>query len=961
MTQYRSYFSSAIAALVFAAGAMLPAVNAFAQDKIGSDKAVQNALNEPSFRGSPIKGSLAPEKPLWKANDDDALLFDIRSGKYRLGDGVRGYQTNTGICVDFADMIIALDLPIRLDKKSRRATGWLFNETRTITIDREQNIVQIVNKRKTLSKTDIYDVPEGWCINLEKLSTWLGVELTPDLSNAVIILKSEEKLPFELAEERKERAGRVRPRSNFDISKLPQAKDPYRLWRTPSVDVVASTGVQSGGGIGTTGDARYEIFASGEVAKASFDARISSNDQGAPDSVRVRLYRTDPKGALLGPLKATHVAVGDISTVSTALGAQNTAGRGAFITNRPIERPANFDRTTFRGELPDGWDAELYRNDQLIGFTASRGDGRYEFVDVALLYGQNRFEIILYGPQGQVKKEVKLIPVGLDSIPPKETYYWATVQDNGSDLFNLGEVGSASSDGLRGGFGVERGINAKTSIAASIFTLRSLDQRQNQLELSVRRAIGPTLVEISGANDFGSNNAVRAQVLGQFGQTLFQLEAALLDEGFRSERYNTNTRELVRATLDQNVTIGRKTIPLHFETSYDKDSNGNSSIEALTRTSFNINKLGVTNEFSWEKTNTANGFGLPDLFENTVRLSGRLGKIRLRGEANFVLSGGINGTGFQASQITADWRSGDASAFRAEIGYQAFTRRARVALGYTRNFKNVALTGQIEAASDGSVAAGLNLAFSLGPKPNGGGLRLASNKLASSGQAFATVFHDDNGDGIRQANEAVEKDVELTSGTAGRSDPTNGNGETIVDGLQPFQPILISIDTSTLPDPFVQPANSGVVITPRPGVAFEIALPLVSAGEISGVLVKEGGGLYTGVDLELVDKNEIVIKKTRSEFDGYFLFESVAYGQYKIRINPLVADIIGAQSALNETAVLDKNNPTFDFGTLAAKAKVKIASIKVGAKIDANINNQEIQSADGSKEISESNAAVGGL
>ena len=60
----------------------------------------------------------------WSANDDDALLFDLRSGNYRLGDGVRGYQTDSGICVDLADMIIAMDIPLRLDKKSRRATGW---------------------------------------------------------------------------------------------------------------------------------------------------------------------------------------------------------------------------------------------------------------------------------------------------------------------------------------------------------------------------------------------------------------------------------------------------------------------------------------------------------------------------------------------------------------------------------------------------------------------------------------------------------------------------------------------------------------------------------------------------------------------------------------------------------------------------------------------------------------------
>ncbi|MBK7161940.1 MAG: hypothetical protein IPH79_05285 [Sphingomonadales bacterium] len=361
----------------------------------------------------------------WKASDDDQLLLDVRAGRYRVGDGVRGYQTDAGVCVDFADMIIAFDLPIRLDKKSRRATGWLFEESRTFTLDREAGRVQIVNKSSALAASDIYDTPEGWCVDSKALSRWLDVSLTPDLSDAMLVVKADRKLPFELAEERKERAAKVRPTATFDLRNLPQAKDPYRFWRTPSVDVVASTGFTKDAQGPTKFNARYDIFASGEIAGASYDARLSSNESGVPESFRVRAYRTSAEGTLLGPLKATHFGIGDVSLPASFLGSQTTAGRGLFVTNRPLSRPDNFDRTSFRGELPDGWDAELYRNDQLIGYLQSRGDGRYEFLDVPLLYGQNRMEVVLYGPQGQIKRDVRMIPVGANSIPPRETYYWA--------------------------------------------------------------------------------------------------------------------------------------------------------------------------------------------------------------------------------------------------------------------------------------------------------------------------------------------------------------------------------------------------------------------------------------------------------------------------------------------------------------------------------------------------------
>src|SRR3546814_17931802 len=80
------------------------------------------------------------------------------------------------------------------------------------------------------------------------------------------------------------------------------------------------------------------------------------------------------------------------------------------------------------------------RTDTLFPSTTlfrSNGDGRYEFIDVPLQYGANRFEIILYGPQGQVRREIKQVQVGMDSIPPQQTWYWAGVAQENTDLIEL--------------------------------------------------------------------------------------------------------------------------------------------------------------------------------------------------------------------------------------------------------------------------------------------------------------------------------------------------------------------------------------------------------------------------------------------------------------------------------------------------------------------------------------------
>jgi len=860
----------------------------------------------------------------WQPTEDDALLFDVRVGQWRVGDGVRGYQTEKGVCVDLADIIIAFDLPVRLDKKSRRATGWLFEESRTFTLDREANIVQIVNKNQPVAATDVRDVPEGWCVDTDVLARWLNVEVKADLSNALLIVKADRKLPFEMAEERKARAGKFRPMKEFDLSSLPQANDPYKAFRLPSIDVVASVGMSRDKRSGNRFDARYEIYASGEIVGASFDARLASDARGKPESLRIRGYRTDPDSGLLGPLNATHFAVGDVSTNPTALGVQTTAGRGAFVTNRPLNRPASFDRTTFRGELPDGWDAELYRNEQLIGYVQSRGDGRYEFIDVQLQYGQNRFEVVLYGPQGQVRRDVKMIPVGLDSIPPRETYYWAAVQDAGRDLINLDAIDFNEFLGWRGGFGLERGIDPKTSVAASWFTSMLRGQRQHYLEGSVRRALGPTLVELASAANLVGGYAVRGQVLAQVGQTLVSGESAWLFGGYQSERYDRDVRRLNALSIDHSFRLGRNYLPIRAEVRYIDRIDGGSRIEAGGRLSFNINQLNASAELEWIKDRLPGNIDPPSRLDASLRLSGRVGGLRLRGEATFALAGEA---GFRESKITGEWRAGEKSDWKVDLAYTNTDKRGRLAFGHTRRFKHFALTGQIEAATDGSVAAALNLAFSLGPDPHKGGIRVAADKLASSGQAFALVYQDENADGVRQANEPVQKEVELTAGMTGRGLPTDANGRTVIDGLQPYEPVLIGIDASSLPDPFVQPATSGVVVVPRPGIPLTIELPLVSAGEISGNLQREGGKTLSGVDIELLDTAGRVVKTTRSEYDGFFLFEFVPYGRYKLRVATLAANVVGVEPTLAGLAELGKSSGSVDLGIVTAKPSQRIAGV----------------------------------
>jgi hypothetical protein len=63
------------------------------------------------------------------------------------------------------------------------------------------------------------------------------------------------------------------------------------------------------------------------------------------------------------------------------------------------------------------------------------------------------------------------------------------------------------------------------------------------------------------------------------------------------------------------------------------------------------------------------------------------------------------------------------------------------------------------------------------------------------------LYRDINGNGIRYPGEPLEKNVQISAGRIPVENVTDANGEVIVDDLEPFQPVLIGVEGSSLPDP----------------------------------------------------------------------------------------------------------------------------------------------------------------
>jgi hypothetical protein len=96
-------------------------------------------------------------------------------------------------------------------------------------------------------------------------------------------------------------------------------------------------------------------------------------------------------------------------------------------------------------------------------------------------------------------------------------------------------------------------------------------------------------------------------------------------------------------------------------------------------------------------------------------------------------------------------------------------------------------------------------------------------------------------------------------------------------------------------------------------------IPMTAAGEIEGVAMRDGGNAIEGLAFELVDAEGRVRATTLSEFDGYFLFESVAYGRYTVRVATASAAAVRVDAAFAVTAAPGRAVPRVRLGTLVLK------------------------------------------
>lgn len=399
----------------------------------------------------------APAPAPRAASEGNLLLVDVRLDQHVLSDSLTAYQIGQKVYLPLGEMARILTIAIRSQPAEGTARGFVRGEERNFSLDAAQDTVSIDGQVARFDPRSVSVRHDDIYVDSKLLASWLRVDFDTSLSNLSVAVRPREPLPLQLRLNREMTMGALGARGPRDGPEYPLMQIPYEMAGAPFVDQTVTLGASRANG-SRTNSAVSTTFMKGDFLGLQAVAFVSIANQAGSRQSRLTLGRVDPQGALLGPLKATAFALGSVAVpgITHVTGTSDT-GDGVSVSTAPLDRPTNFNSHTLQGDLPPGWDVELFFNEALVAYQQARADGKYVFADQPLVYGANEFRLVFHGPQGQLRMERHNFLIDESIAEPGSFFYTAGTH---RDLY--GRQQSA----LHAEFGLGAGLTASADSAS---------------------------------------------------------------------------------------------------------------------------------------------------------------------------------------------------------------------------------------------------------------------------------------------------------------------------------------------------------------------------------------------------------------------------------------------------------------------------------------------------------------
>lgn len=873
-----------VTALIFlfgaslAVGAILPHLaNAKGLAVPGTSEALKSASpaqidskNNSSINSNDEPVALAvSQKSVFDPAEAEMLVLETRFGRYILSDGMIGYlQQGRGLLLPLGETMQMLDFAITVDPSAKQADGWFLEENRRFSLDVARGEVVVEGKAGKFDLNRVVVYPDDIFVDSALLSKWFPVNFEFDLSAMLVKVTAEETLPFEDKLKREEAHAGL-GRGVRELTKYPRKEPPYKFLSWPTIN--SSYNFDYDNETATFG-ANYSNLISGDLLFMNTEVFIAGDREDNLSNLRLRMGRQDPDGQLLGPLKVSEFSLGDVFSPQIPLVSTSQSGAGFQISSAPLLRESEFDRVNLRGDLQVGWEVELYRNEILLNAqTTPNADGRYEFLNVPMLFGANVIRLVFYGPQGQRREEVQRLNVGQNQTAPGKQYFRFATNFQNKDLFDVEDAETASTpirgDGkARYTFEYQRGLNRWLSLAGNFASLPLEEGRRYFGTLGVRSGLlgASSRVDVT-KNDIGGTALQAATLTNLMGLNIFLEHTRFFD--FQSEREDNLFDPILhrsRTRLDSSLpSLGFfPRIPWSITGELERSESGLDRIDLANRISMFLFRVSASNTLDWSLTRGGNAEPVTT-GTGTFQLNGRLSKLSLRGSLNYGIKPDYELT---STSVTSDYRLN--RDFSARLGVNRQLNGEQLTTyntGLNRRFESFAVGLNGTYSDDGVFSVGSSITFSLGREPRRGRWMVSSDRMASTGTASARVFLDNNNNQAFDKGDEPIKDAKFRSG--GRDRKTDKDGIAFLTGLSSNRPTPIVLDTASLEDPFWIPAHKGYEVVTRPGRPALLNFPVTPTGEIDGTVYLRTGGTEKAVSntqVQLVKTGDVIKRKMAS-------------------------------------------------------------------------------------------------
>ncbi len=833
-------------------------------------------------------------------SEKEELIFRLVFGRQPLSEGLIGVSTRGGVLLPLAELSKILDLAFVVDPSLGQADGWFLSETRSFFLNARASEVVVEGQRSSFDSQAVWVGQDDIYVSTHLLSIWFPLVLHVDRSQLMISVETREVFPFQARLEREHRRKRLRgpggPSSDF-----PVVISPYRWLDWPAVDLSVRSNYSS---VFEKITSQYSAVMSQDLLWMNSTMFVTGNELDAVTNARATVGRQSVQRDLFGPLQMSEFLVGDVFNPQIPLVAHGQAGAGMVLSSFPLFQQLEFDRTSLRGDLPPAWEVELYRNEVLLASQASRGDGRYEFVDVPLVYGANVLRLIFYGPQAQKREKIQTIVVGQGLAGSGMQYVRVSANLDGTDVYDFIEEDPGQNPKKE--FGdltrylgeYQFGLTDNISLSASVASLPVERVRRNYGSVGLRASLFGTFSRIHVSQDFSGGRALelatqtwlkRINLFFQHSHTFDYLSERTMRGGDALERESTLRLDTVLPSVWYVPSL-----PLTLNSTWGRTESGRETLNVFNRLSWFGFGVSASHSMDWIFY-LGKPPGLLDEGNGSLLLNGRVSRLLLRGQFDYNIAPQAQAS---ALSLTTDFSVSRQLSVRTGVRHQ-LNPMSRTSYSGGINYQNpsfgLGVTGQVD--SEGIYSVNMALTFSLGWNSATSTPLIRSDRLATTGAVVARVFLDHNRNGSYDGDDEPLPGV--TFFPSGRQIQTDEEGTAVIPGLSRNISTAVSVNPRSLENPYWSLTQPGYQLVTRPGKSTLLNFPVVMTGEVDGtVYLTQGDSMkaVSNVQLQLIDYQGEMIQEVKSAYDGFYLFSKVLPGTYRIQVAPLQAERLGLQA-----------------------------------------------------------------